>query len=438
MNQENKLSLISAIFININIMIGAGLFINTTNLAQMVGAAGCISYTILALLLYPLIASIATLVTLYPSGGFYSYAKQMHPLAGFISAWSYFIGKLASATILTHAAMLLLQQIFPIVNLANIYSLDVCVLCIFLGLNLFNLQTGTSIQVLFLSLKLIPIIFVITTGLYLFSPENYHATQFLWPHFIDTLPFVLFAAIGFEATTSLSGKIKDAKKNGPRAILISYGIVVAINIAYQFFFYGSVGEQLQHAGGFLYAFPLLLNKLFGMNMQLNQTLQTIFNIAIASSALGGAYGILFSNSWNLHTLAKNNHITNPLLFLKENRYHIPYWCIAAQGIICLTYLITSKGAQIQLQQIAAFGCTIAYTLSIISLLIHTFMHHTNKSALILPSLGIINCFIFLFSCIHSFMTKGYCSLITFGCFMIIGIYMYYTQQQKSLATESLV
>lgn len=408
-------------------MIGAGLFINTTNLAQMVGAAGFVSYTVLAILLYPLIASIASLVAIYPSGGFYAYSKELHPAIGFLSAWSYFVGKLASATILMHASILLLQQIIPVLNATNIYLLDVLVLSMFLSLNLLNLQTGSSIQSFFLGMKLIPILFVIGTGLWLFSPAHYQPAQFIWPHFIDTLPFVLFAALGFEATTSISGKIKDAHINAPRAILLSYGIVVLINIAYQFFFYGSVGEQLQHANGFLQAFPLLLSKLFAVDGQFKGMLQTIFNIAIASSALGGAYGILFSNSWNLHTLAKHNLLANSSLFLKENRYHIPYWCIAAEGIVCLIYLITTHGTQIHLQQIAAFGCTIAYTLSIISLFKQTLIA---QRSLLLPSLGIMNCLIFLFSCIHSFATRGYYSLSIFGCLVMAGLCMFYMQRKK--------
>ncbi len=426
MSQDNKLSLLAAIFININIMVGAGLFINTTNLAAMVGAAGFVSYILLAILLYPMIASIAKLVTIYPSGGFYSYGKQLHPMIGFIGAWSYFVGKLASAVILIHASMLLFGQIIPTVGQLNIYVLDLSALALFLGLNLFNLQTGFSIQVMFLVIKLIPILFVVASGLYLFSPGNYGPVQFQWAEFVGTLPLVLYAAIGFEATTSLSGKIKDAHKNGPRAILISYALVMGINIAYQFFFYGAVGQQLKSAGSFLYAFPLLLAQLFGMDASATITLQALFNIAIASSALGGAYGILFSNSWNLHTLAQHKHITNGWAFLKENRYHTPYLCVFAEGIVCLIYLIATRGQQIPLQQIAAFGCTIAYTTSIVSLFVYMLTH--NRSAVLLPLLGLGNCMIFLMSCLHSFATEGYTSLITFGGLMLCGVLMYCWQE----------
>lgn len=427
--QNQQISLIAAIFININIMIGAGLFINTTNLAQMVGCAGFISYAILAVLLYPLIASIAMLVNIYPSGGFYTYTKQLHPFIGFVSAWSYFIGKLSSAMLLIHASLLLLQQIIPVLQQINIYAADISILMLFLLLNVCNLKTGMSIQGIFLSLKLIPILFVIFSGIFLFDPINYTLEQCDFAHLIDTLPFVLFAVIGFEATTSLSSKIRNAAKNGPRAIIISYLTVVTLSVLYQFFFYGSAGAPLQNATSFLQAFPLLLNKISSASWTVTPWLQAICNIAIAASALGGSYGILFSNSWNLHTLALHGHIINSELFLQENRNNIPYWCVIAQGAICLLYLALTDGAQIPLQQIAAFSCTIAYTLSIVSLLVYTY---TRGNPLIIPVLGLINCLTFLASCIYSFAQRGTFSLIIFTSLLLIGIAMYLIRERKVL------
>lgn len=431
MRTENKISLWSAIFININIMIGAGLFINTSNLARMVGAAGCVSYALLALLIYPLIASIATLVRLYPQGGFYAFAREINPFIGFVTAWSYFVSKLGSAVILTHSSMLLMQQISPTVRHLNIYYLDLAVLTLFIGCNLLNLKTGTRIQAFFLSMKSIPIFFVILSGVYFFSPGNYAPHAFLWPELFDTLPLVLFAAIGFEATTSLSSNIQDAQKNGPRAILTSYLIVMILNIAYQFFFYGSLGESLRATTSFLEAFPLLLNRV--VDVQYIGIGQALLNIAIAASALGGAYGILFSNSWNLHTLATHKSIAFSDIFLRKNRHLIPYWCIATEGIICLTYLATTAGNQIALQQIAAFGCTIAYTLSILSLLITALRNKT--VSVLMPALGLGNCLIFLGACVHSFITKGYYCLIPFGCFMVIGIIMHQYARNRSLTVS---
>jgi APA family basic amino acid/polyamine antiporter len=422
--ESHKLSLWAAIFININIMIGIGLFVNTTVLAQSLGAFGWAAYAALAVLLLPLILSIAKLVELYPSGGFYTYAREsLHPFAGFVSAWCYFTAKLASATLMIHTSVQLLQQIIPVIAQINPFALDLLFISLFIGLNMFHMRAGKSVQVVFLCMKLVPILFVLLTGLFLFSVDNLSAATLAPMQFVGAIPLVLFAALGFEATTSLSNNIKDAKRNGPRAILISYLIVVSLNILYQLFFYGVVGSALAQANNFLQAFPLLINSCCGGG-SLASSIQNICNIAIASSALGGAFGILFSNSWNLHTLALNGHIINPKFFLKENRFGIPFACILAEGAIFLIYLIGTHGSQIPLQQIAAFGSSIAYSLSILSLLVITLSKKAHNTPSWIPFFGIVNCIFFLASCLNSFYTRGASSLYLYSAVLIAGITMY--------------
>ena len=95
MSSSKKLSLISAIFINLNVMIGAGLFINTYDLSTKAGAAGFLLYPIIGLCMLPLIAITGKLVGLFPTGGLYAFGKSYSPFLGFLSCWSYFFGKLA-------------------------------------------------------------------------------------------------------------------------------------------------------------------------------------------------------------------------------------------------------------------------------------------------------------------------------------------------------
>ena len=90
MSPHHKLSLREAILININIMLGAGLFINMNLLSQNAGILGAFSYIIIGLLMLPLIVSMMQLLKIHPSGGLYTFGlKELHPFAGFLSAWSY-------------------------------------------------------------------------------------------------------------------------------------------------------------------------------------------------------------------------------------------------------------------------------------------------------------------------------------------------------------
>src|SRR5439155_2476258 len=122
-------------------MLGAGIFINTTELAKRAGIFGACGYAFVGILLLPLIFSISYLLKIHPSGGFYIFAqKEINPWAGFLSAWTYFIAKLASAMLLIHTAVLLMQQIIQPLASINPLTFDILVLTLYIGLNLLNTQ----------------------------------------------------------------------------------------------------------------------------------------------------------------------------------------------------------------------------------------------------------------------------------------------------------
>jgi amino acid transporter len=432
MPHAHKLSLRAAILINLNIMVGVGIFLNTTVLASLAGAAGCISYLVLAILLLPLIVSIARLVHIYPEGGFYAYAsKPLGTLWGFISTWSYFTSKLASSTLMIHASMQLLRQIIPALQAIPIFCLDFIVLSIFLLLNVLHMRSGRAIQFFFLSMKLIPILFVLISGLFLFNGDYYSAQHIVWDGFLTTLPLVLYTAVGFEATTSLSRNIQDAERNGPLAIIISYAIVITLNALYQFFFYGMLGSALATAGSFTQAFPLLIAQIFN-NPTTANIMQGLCNCAIASSALGGAYGIMFSNSWNLYTLAEHNNVLKARWFTHMNRFQIPVLCIMAEGILSVIYLFVTQAHQTTLQQITSLGCTIAYTLSIIGLL--AYERSRNQTSFV-GMLALINCVALMAACVKSIYVGGFNGLVIYGAIVISGIIMYTYLERTRTAHE---
>jgi amino acid transporter len=422
---EHKLSLSQAILINVNILLGAGIFINTIELAKKAGPLGFAAYGIIGLLLFPLIWSMARLVARYPEGGFYTFGKQgLNTLAGFISSWSYFIGKLASAVLMIHASILLLQQIIlPIQHIPAVW-LDSAALLLYMALNLLHKQTGATIQKWFLILKLIPLLFVIGVGYFLLNPQNFLVV----PHDIygltNTLPLVLYATIGFEATCSICHNLKNAATNGPIAMFASYTIVICIALLYQFFFYMATGPLLELQTNYLNAFPLLLHALTSSPLIIGKV-TILLNLALASSALGGAYGILYTNVWNVVTLAKNNHLYASKTLVQLNAYRMPLYAIALEGLICFGYLFITNGSQLPLQQTGALGVTIAYTISALALLALQWKSR-KRSSIVVPLLALISCSLLIESCLHSFfLNTGIVSLATFLILLIGGIIMFF-------------
>lgn len=431
---QHKLSLFAAILVNINIMLGAGIFISTTELAKRAGALSSFAYILIGLLMLPLIISIAQLLKIHPSGGFYTYAtKELHPFAGFISSWSYFTAKLASCTIMIHASVMLLQQLIPALNSLNPFALDISIIALFMALNMLNIKAGSTIQGIFTGLKIVPIFFAIGAGMFLFNPGNFSADTFVWAGIPSALPLLFYSTMGFEAACSLSSQIENAKRNAPLAIFISYGIVICIAVLYQTAVYGALGDILINLADYRGIFPGITERLFITKLLANNV-SGLMHLAIASSALGGAYSIIFSNTWNLHTLAQHGHVFASRAFTAFNRNMIPTLCVLAQGAICCLYLFVTMGNQVYLQQLSSLGVAIAYTLSIVSLLVASFTRTSSLLMKIIPVLGLANCSLFIWACINNFMTAGASSLGIFAVLLFVGIGMFFMTPGEQQST----
>lgn len=415
---KRLLSLRDAILININIMLGSGIFINTAILAKNMGLLSGCMYLFNGILILPLILSMTSLVRMHPRGGFYTFgAQEINSFTGFLSAWSYFIGKLASATLMIHTAFLLIQTIIPSLQCINVLYLDILTLFFFTGLNLLQMKVSVGVQSTTFIIKLIPIIFVILSGLFLINP-----TQWVLPvsffSVINSMPFVLFTALGFEATLSLSNSIENPGVNGPRAILIAFFTVLGLSFLFQTLMYLALGNALATFPNYLFAFPALTSLIWGQSSCVSY-LSSFFHLAIATSALGGAYGILFSTHWNLYAIAQHNAIWGAHFFTRLNKHAMPFVGVILQAIICILYLIGTQGNQIPLQLTASIGCTIAYTISIIALLNNQRQPHAW-----IARLALINCFIFIASTLYSLYVHTATSATFFAIMLIIGILMH--------------
>jgi len=422
----NKLSLRAAILININIMLGSGIFTNTVLLAQLPGALGFLVYLLVGLMLFPLIFCLARLIQKYPDGGFYTYAAQeLHPWVGFFSTWAYFTGKLASAALSIHVFCSLMQHLFPQLNAIPIFMLDGLILSLFTLLNLYNMRTGTIIQGIFLVLKSIPIIFAIIVGFYLFKGEHLTSVHWIFKGIPLGIPFVVFAFGGFETSCSISRSIENPEKNGPRALILSFLMVIGIVCLFQFALYASLGDLLEQSANFKETFPALFKLWLSQDHRLYPFLVALIHIAMGISALGASYGILFGNSWNLYTLAQHNHVFASPEIRRFNKQLIPYWCVLIEALFCVGYLLLTGGEQKTLQQLSALGSIIAYSLSVVSLLYASYKG-TIQVSVILPLLGLASCIPLFIACIRNFFIFGIIPLIIFGTILIAGMLMYLT------------
>jgi amino acid transporter len=428
---HHKLSFWTAVLVNLNVMFGAGIFINTITLAHYAGFFGFLSYLIVAIALIPLIISTAALLRFYPDGGFYVYAaKSISPLAGFISSWAYFTGKLASAALLVHVFSSLITTLFPYLAHINLIALDIALICLFAWLNMMHMKTGRTIMYTFMVFKMAPILFAILSCLYLYNFWSIPPQTLLWSGIPITFPFVLFAFTGFEVCCSLSGSIENAQKNGPRIIFLTYGIVVCITIVYQLLFFLTAGQQLMAQENYLGVFPTLFSLLLPHNSFMAHHLTALVHTAIACASLGGCYGILFSNHWNLYTLAKHNHTFFASFLSRLNPHSIPVACIAAEALLCIVYLIITQGAVVTLQQISVLGSVIAYAMSMIGL-IKANKRNNFLQPRWLAWLALGSCSLFIAACIRNFYCNGLYAFYFFCVIALFGLAMFWLTSKNT-------
>lgn len=422
MSTHKHISLFTAVLLNINIMIGTGIFINTAGLAQKVGFWGTSVYLLVGLAMFPLVITIAQLLRHFPGGGFYTFgASAIHPFVGFLSTWSYFFGKLGSATLGIHIFNSIVQPLIPGAHMLSLWWMDIFILSLCILLSTYNVQTGTTIQRYLILAKATPLIFVILSGIFWWQRLYLPSTPPELTLFTDAMPLVLFSLLGFEAVCALSSQIENPAKNGWRAVIISYLVVICLYVLYQLFFFSIVGPNLTGAQNYQQAFYMLFTTLFSTEW-LQTTGRWLALLFVGSSALSGAYGILFANQWNLHSIAQKNLFLGSSILQRRNKRHMPYVCALLEGIVCIVYLYITSGQQFILQQLAAFGSTLTYTLSTLALLACASVPEK-----FLAFLSLCSCMLLLTTCIISFMHNGTATLQLFCAILCIGALLFHLQ-----------
>jgi amino acid transporter len=429
---ENKLSLSAATIININMMLGSGIFVNTIILGSILRGAAPFAYLLVGLLIFPLIYVFQKLLSTYPNATFYNLGATMHPFVGFLSGWSYFFAKLASCSLGIHACMTLLKIVLPpMQNISTLY-LDAVVVCIFMYLNLFNMKIGKNIQYTFIVLKTIPILFAVCSLFFTFSLDAITLDNLPLLCIPSVIPFILFAMTGFEASCSLSASIENSQKNGPKAVRYSFIIVLVTLFLYQMSFFMAFGKDIVAIDGFQNAFPALVTKLF-----LSIAIQNFFKIILVSgmavSALGASYGILYSNVWNMYGLAKSGHTFLQKLFTHKNKQGIPAACMLLQGCFILFYTFYFQNTQKYLQQMNACGLILAYSMS--TLAFFALSKRTHDYSYLWSVLAFSSCGILITTLVRNACEYGLSSYIVFILFLCFGIVMYLlTAKSKHIKT----
>lgn len=409
-----KISAPIAALICINSMIGSGLFLNPVPLTQIAGPFGFLGYFFSSLIFVPIILSIATLAKLHPvAGGLYVYSRTyIGQWAGFLSGWSYFVGKTTTVVFIMHNIVRFFQSCSPQLASLPTLGIDYVLIFLFILVNILGVQVGGKIQYFFTLLKATPILFTFIFGTLTFDASFYSANAHNITSSLLAISTAAFALLSFEIICSIGHLIENAEKNIKRVIIIAFLIVTDINIIFQLILYGALGPELATMKA-----PVLV-----LGLQALPHLPwvgSIINGSVFAALTAGFFSILTSNSWNLHTLAANNHLPFAGHLTRLNSANIPWISLLAEGFLgCL--IITISSNQLALVNMSVFAQTIALLLSVIAAFIASKTLRDKKLSSTIPLLGIISCSFVIMLSFRCIMQSGV-SFAFLSIFLVGGI-----------------
>jgi amino acid transporter len=233
----------------INLTIGSGIFVLPAIVAKNLGAAGFIAYLLCALLVILIMlcyAEVGSKIT--ATGGSYAYVeKAFGPLPGFLINTLFWMGfsSLADAAVI-NALTDILATWFPLFHINYVRAIFFTL--IFGGLawvNIRGVKQGARFAVGVTLLKLMPLLLLVVVGLFSIAPANLAVKHLPGINTIgETALILFFAFMGIETSLSISGEIKDPKKNIPKGIFMGVAGVLIIYLLIQFVAQGVMGANL--------------------------------------------------------------------------------------------------------------------------------------------------------------------------------------------------
>lgn len=363
--KENKISLFTAILMNINVMVGAGAFVMPSLMASKAGSLSFLGWTGVGIILIPLVWSIAQLTNYFEGqNGFFNYSERgINKSAGFISGWLYSLGYASMAAVIIIALKdILANQIqIPIVS-NNMMTFSALFIGIFCYLNLLPVSKIGKVQNVSTILKLVPLVFVILAMGFYYNPNLSFPLQNIGD-VKYVLPLALFGFWGFESSSNISHMISGGKKNAFLSVII--GFVAAVFI-YTLFHFGLL-QIMGTTNLIIYKSPAFPEFLMIKSVVLLTILKAIISSAIITSYLSCIFGLIFSISANIESMAKENLFPfsdKIRATSKNNRPTISIWMLGLM-IFIFVNLIPNKE---MLTATCNIGTIIAFVLTIISLL----------------------------------------------------------------------
>ena len=414
------------------------------------GPGTFLAFILMTLCILPIAFVYCDLAPLFPeAGGELIYnTVGLNKHFGFLSAW---LIMLAWIAVPPAAVMAIVQWIFHITGITSSFvMIEVVAAILLVGyfiLSLQNVEIAGKIQLVMLGLAVFgcivaSIAFMCSGKWSLSNFSNFFysqsKSQFGIPSWIIGLGFLITPFFGFETVPQMIEEGDFPIKDSNKAI---WGSVVTCGVIYSFFFIGLGGMPVQSlvesggaaTGGFL---AITMMEQLGGGWQVGAIL---FGIAAILCAIGTCLlGFWLSTVRLLYAMGCSNFL--PKSFAKVNKHQHPILPNVMLLVVSLVFLFLQNAGTFMNDffNLMAFGCAVAYAITMISA-IRIHKNHPNwKSGYHLKGGNFTRYLSLVIAIVVSFfctLGQGIGSWISFGIYMGIGLvlwlWMYLFRWKKS-------
>lgn len=237
---KRSLGLFDATAISVGAIVGAGIFVVTGITAGYAGSALVVSMLIAALISSFTALSFAELTAWLPKeGSVYEFGTRLiSPFAGFMSGWMWILSNTFSGAAVALGFANYFANWLPTLPPQGMAAL----LCLgFAALNFIGMRESAILNNLLVTAKLAILAFFCIFGLLYAKPGNFSPFLPLQTGVFTGAFYIFFAYGGFGRVAVVAEEVKDARKNVPRATLLSLAISTIFYVAVGLVAVGLVG-----------------------------------------------------------------------------------------------------------------------------------------------------------------------------------------------------
>jgi APA family basic amino acid/polyamine antiporter len=317
-----KIGFFSLVALVVSSQIGVGIFMLPGRFAHY-GALGLLGWVVAGIGAMLLAFVFGELSSNMPCGGGpYAYVRQAFGnTAAFFTGWAYWLISSIGSVVLVIVGVVYLMSMITQCSATSILYVQFVVISLVTCLNCFGGSVAGKMELLFLVLKIVPMLAIPIAGILFFNPDNFipfNPTVQAWPCVLQKVSLIaMWGFTGVESATIPAASVVNASKTIPKAIFVGTILVIIIYLTNGVGIMALVpSEILQNS---IVSYSEASKILFQDQPPI---LSLILPVTVGITCIGNLNAWTLSSSYVAYSLASDSLF--PRIFLKKNRFGAPY------------------------------------------------------------------------------------------------------------------